>query len=80
MTGSYNETLSGQFAKQVRDTIQALKVDDTMVYKDIFPNTQLKYGESSASMWALNNSKQKSYLATKNINEISTEEIQAYLN
>lgn len=64
MTGSYNETLSGQFAKQVRDTIQALKVDDNLVYKDIFPDTQLKYGESSASMWALENSKQKSYLAT----------------
>lgn len=64
MTGSYNETLSGQFAKQVRDTIQALKVDETRVYKDIFPKTQLKYGESSASMWALEGSNQKSYLAT----------------
>lgn len=64
MTGSYNETLSSQFAKQVRDTIQAIKVDDNMVYNDIFPKTQLKYGESSASMWALSNSKQKSYLAT----------------
>lgn len=64
MTGSYNETLSSQFAKQVRDTIQAVKVDDTMVYNDIFPNTQLKYGESSASMWSLSVSNQKSYLAT----------------
>ena len=64
MTGSYNETLSGQFAKQVRDTIQALKVDETRVYKDIFPRTQLKYGESSASIWALEGSNQKSYLAT----------------
>ena len=42
MTGSYNETLSGQFAKQVRDTIQTIKVDDNLVYNDIFPNTKIK--------------------------------------
>ena len=64
MTGSYNETLSGQFAKQVRDTIQNIKVDDKLVYNDIFPNTRVKYGEASASMWSLNGSNQKNYLAT----------------
>lgn len=64
MTGSYNETLSGGFAKQVRDTIQSLKVDDKLVYSDIFPFTRVKYGEASASMWALDGSNQKSYLAT----------------
>lgn len=64
MTGSYNEILSSQFAKQVRDNIQEVKADDTLVYSDIFPNTQLKYGESSANMWALSTSNQKSYLAT----------------
>ena len=64
MTGSYNETLSGQFAKQVRDTIQTIKVDDTIVYNDIFPNTKIKYGEASASMWSLEKSDQKNYLAT----------------
>lgn len=41
MTGSYNETLSGQFAKQVRDTIQTIKVDDNLVYNDIFPSTKI---------------------------------------
>lgn len=64
MTGSYNETLSGTFAKQVRDTIQELKVDNILVYSDIFPFTKVKYGEASASMWALNGSAEKSYLAT----------------
>ena len=64
MTGSYNETLSGQFAKQVRDTIQNIKVDEKLVYNDIFPNTKVKYGEASASMWSLNGSNQKNYLAT----------------
>lgn len=64
MTGSYNETLSGQFAKQVRDTIQNIKVDDKLVYSDIFPKTRVKYGEASASMWSLEGSSQKNYLAT----------------
>jgi predicted phage terminase large subunit-like protein len=64
MTGSYNETLSGTFAKQVRDTIQEIKVDDNLVYNNIFPNTKVKYGEASASMWALNGSQEKNYLAT----------------
>lgn len=64
MTGSYNETLSGQFAKQVRDTIQNVKVDDKLVYNDIFPNTRVKYGEASASMWSLKGNNQKNYLAT----------------
>ena len=64
MTGSYNETLSGQFAKQVRDTIQTIKVDNNLVYNDIFPNTKIKYGEASASMWSLEKSDQKNYLAT----------------
>jgi predicted phage terminase large subunit-like protein len=64
MTGSYNETLSGSFAKQVRDTIQELKVDSKLVYSDIFPFTKIKYGEASASMWALSSSQEKNYLAT----------------
>ena len=64
MTGSYNETLSGQFAKQVRDTIQNIKVDDKLVYNDVFPNTRVKYGEASASMWSLKGNNQKNYLAT----------------
>lgn len=64
MTGSYNEKLSSQFAKQVRDTIQNEKVEDTLVYNDIFPNTKIKYGEASASMWSLQGNNQKNYLAT----------------
>ena len=63
MTGSYNETLSSNFARQVRDTIQEIKVDK-MVYSDIFPNTKIKYGEASSSMWALEGNQEKNYLAT----------------
>ena len=64
MTGSYNETLSGTFAKQVRDCIAEKKTDGVTVYNDIFPKTQIKYGEAAASKWALAGSEQANYLAT----------------
>lgn len=64
MTGSYNETLSGTFAKQVRDVIAAKPTLGVTVYNDIFPNTKIKYGEASASKWALEGSEQANYLAT----------------
>lgn len=64
MTGSYNETLSSNFARQVRDTIDTKKVGDKLVYSDVFPNTKIKYGEASASLWALEGNSEKNYLAT----------------
>lgn len=64
MTGSYNETLSGTFAKQVRDCISERPSPGFTVFSDIFPDTRIKYGEASASMWALDGSTQKNYLAT----------------
>lgn len=64
MTGSYNETLSGTFAKQVRDCIAEKRTLGVTVYSDIFPNTRIKYGEASAQKWALEGSQQANYLAT----------------
>lgn len=64
MTGSYNEILSGTFAKSVRDEIASEKTEGITVYTDIFPNTKIKYGESSANKWALEGSNQANYLAT----------------
>lgn len=64
MTGSYNETLSGTFAKQVRDTIAERPTLGVTVYNDIFPDTKIKYGEASMSKWALEGSAQANYLAT----------------
>ena len=64
MTGSYNEILSTTFAKQVRDTILEEKSQGILSYCDIFPNTKIKRGESSASKWALEGSQQTNYLAT----------------
>lgn len=64
MTGSYNETLSGTFAKQVRDTIAEKPTLGMTVYNDIFPNTKIKYGEAAMSKWALEGSQVANYLAT----------------
>ena len=64
MTGSYNETLSGTFAKQVRDCIAEKPTLGVTVYNDIFPKTRIKYGEAAAAKWALEGSQQANYLAT----------------
>lgn len=64
MTASYNETLSTTFARSVRNMIQTQKIDDGIVYSDIFPNTKVKYGEASAQMWTLEGSSMINYLAT----------------
>jgi len=64
MTGSYNETLSGTFAKAVRNTIAELPSPGVLVYNDIFPQTKIKYGDASAQIWSLEGSQQANYLAT----------------
>ena len=64
MTGSYNETLSSSFAKQVRDMIATERTQGMTVYNDIFPATKIKYGEASMNKWALNGSQVANYLAT----------------
>lgn len=64
MTGSYNETLSSTFAKQVRDTIAEQPTLGVTVFNDLFPKTKIKYGEASMAKWALEGSQQANYLAT----------------
>ena len=64
MTGSYNETLSSTFAKQVRDMIATEQTQGVTVYRDIFPDTNIKYGEASMNKWALEGSQVANYLAT----------------
>ena len=64
MTGSYNETLSSTFAKQVRDLIATEQTQGVTVYRDIFPDTKIKYGEASMNKWALEESQVANYLAT----------------
>lgn len=64
ITGSYNEQLSTTFSRGVRNDIMERKASkDRVVYSDIFPNTAIKRGSSSASMWTLEG-QHISYLAT----------------
>lgn len=67
MTGSYNETLSGTFAKAVRDVIAEKPTEGILTYGDIFPGTKIKYGEAAAQKWSLEGSQQANYLATSPI-------------
>lgn len=54
ITTSYNETLSGRFAKAVRDGIDETRIDDKrVVFNDIFPDTHIKQGDAANQMWAL---------------------------
>lgn len=64
MTGSYNETLSTQFAKTVRNTIQTQKVEPFIpVFSDVFPDVKIKQGDAAMNMWSLEG-QYSSYLAT----------------
>lgn len=64
MTGSYNETLSTVFSKQVRNSIQEIKADeDKVVYRDIFPDTRIQQGDGAMNLWSLEG-QYNNYLAT----------------
>lgn len=64
MTGSYNETLSTTFSKNVRDTIQEIKADENkIVYSDIFPDVKIKKGDGAMNLWSLEDG-YNNYLAT----------------
>ncbi|MDN6397685.1 MAG: phage terminase large subunit [Alkalibacterium sp.] len=64
MTGSYNETLSTVFSKQVRNGIQEEKAQlDQIVYNDIFPDTKIKQGDGAMNLWSLEG-EYNNYLAT----------------
>jgi len=64
MTGSYNETLSTAFSKQVRNTIQMVKADPYIpVYSDVFPNVKIQQGDGAMNLWSLTGGHQN-YLAT----------------
>lgn len=64
MTGSYNETLSTAFSKNVRNTIAEIKVEQYRpVYTDVFPGTAIKYGDGAMNLWSLEDG-YSNYLAT----------------
>lgn len=64
MSGSYNEDLSKTFSKKIRTTIETEKINNKLVYNDIFPETKIKYGNAEAKKWQIEASSQINYLAT----------------
>lgn len=64
MTGSYNETLSTMFSKNVRNAIQEEKADKyKAVFSDVFPNVRIKQGDGAMNLWSLEGG-YNNYLAT----------------
>lgn len=64
MTGSYNETLSTMFSKNVRNDIQEEKADlYKPVFSDVFPNVRIKQGDGAMNLWSLEKG-YNNYLAT----------------
>lgn len=64
MTGSYNETLSTMFSKNVRNGIMETKADPMKpVYSDVFPNVRIKRGDGAMNLWSLEGG-YNNYLAT----------------
>ena len=54
MTGSYNETLSTMFSKNVRNSIQEEKADKYKpVFSDVFSNVRIKHGDGAMNLWSL---------------------------
>lgn len=64
MTGSYNETLSTMFSKNVRNSIMEVKAEQYKpVYSDVFPNVRIKRGDGAMNLWSLEGG-YNNYLAT----------------
>lgn len=54
ITVSYNDILSGRFSANVRDGIDATKIDQKVtIFSDIFPNVKIKPGDGAKNLWAL---------------------------
>ena len=64
MTGSYNETLSTMFSKNVRNDILEVKADKYKpVFSDVFPGVTIKRGDGAMNLWSLEGG-YNNYLAT----------------
>ena len=64
MTGSYNETLSTMFSKNVRNSISEMKADMYKpTFSDVFPGVAIKRGDGAMNLWSLEGG-YNNYLAT----------------
>jgi predicted phage terminase large subunit-like protein len=57
ITVSYNEILATRFSANVRDGIDATKIDKSwVIFSDVFPNVKIKDGDGAKQIWALEGS------------------------
>ena len=64
MTGSSNEPPSPMLSKNVRNSIQEEKADESKpVFSDVFPGVKIKYGDGAMNLWSLEGG-YNNYLAT----------------
>ena len=64
MAASYNETLTTQFSKGVRNAIQEEKADaERIVFSDVFPGIRIQQGDAAMNLWSLEGG-YNNYLAT----------------
>ena len=62
---SYNEKLSRQTSKSVRNDIMEIKADENRaVFSDIFPGTAIQQGSATADLWRIDGSPTNNYLST----------------
>jgi predicted phage terminase large subunit-like protein len=65
IVASYNEKLSRRFSKIVRNDIQEVKSDiNRVVFSDIFPNINIKFGSATVDLWGLDGNAEDNFLAT----------------
>ena len=53
LLASYNDETAQDFSAYTRNTIAEISEEGEIVFRDIFPDTKLKYGETSKKKWAL---------------------------
>ena len=65
IVASYNEKLSRQISKTVRDDIGEVKADENRaVFTDVFRGVKLQQGSATADLWRLEGCPTNNYLAT----------------
>ena len=63
ITVSYNETLSSRFSKGVRNAIDAERLDESIIFSDVFPGVKIQHDDSAAQLCSLSG-EHFSYLGT----------------
>jgi len=53
LSAAFDDDLAQDFSRYTRDTIAQERNDEEIIYRDIFPKTEIKHGQASYQKWAL---------------------------